>query len=202
MIINKDQLTFKESYTFINNVVNACFEQDENGNDIDYMPFAKQPSIQSNFCEYYTDMEFGDDFDKNFAEYIAVDIDSITSSVYTTDVKFNRTQYDGMLKAIEDGISYRKQKMLQKNIRVTSILDDEIIKFANVLTEVVQNLPKNFDFSSIQPALEKISKMANPDEKKVIEALVKEAKKHRIKDGLRGHLKSKKNDEDISSTEV
>lgn len=183
MNIIKNQLTFTESLQFVNGVIDSCFTQDEEGNDIDYSPASLQPLIQSTFVEMFSDYTFVDDFDANFAEYMAIDIDDLIQ-----DKKVNATQFYGMTRAINDGIEFRKQKMLQKNIRVASILDEEIIKFANVLTEVVQNLPKNLDFSSIQPALEKISKMANPDEKKVIEALVKNASK---KNKLLGFLPKK-----------
>ena len=188
MNIIKNQLTFAESLQFVNGVIDSCFTQDEEGNDIDYSPASLQPLIQSTFVEMYTDYEFVEDFDVNFVEYMAFDIDSADYDV--NGIYINKNQFNGMLKAINDGIEFRKQKMLQQNIRVTSILDEEIIKFANVLTEVVQNLPKNFDMKSVQPFMDKINSMGKIDEKKIVQAALNN--NHSLKNRLFGHKKPNK----------
>ena len=184
MNIIKNQLTFEESLQFVNGVIDSVFTQDEEGNDIDYSPASLQPLIQSTLVEMYTDYVFVDDFDTNFAEYMSINIDNLMIGT------INTIQFDGMLKAINEGIEFRKQKMLQQNIKVTSILDEEIIKFANILTEVVQNLPKNFDMKSVQPFMDKINSMGKIDEKKIVEAALN--KNHSLKNKLFGFL-SKKN---------
>lgn len=189
MNIIKSQLTFAESMQFVNGIIDSVFTQDEKGNDIDYSPAALHPLIQSTFVEMYTDYTFVENFDENFAIYMSVNIDDF--NYVTNGLAFNRIQYNGMLKAIEDGIDFRKQKMLQKNIRVTSILDEEIIKFANVLTEVVQKLPQGLDMTSIQPFMDKINSMSNIDEKKLVKAVVN--KNQSMKNRLFGHAKSKNN---------
>ena len=189
MNIIKNQLTFAESMQFVNGVINSVFTQDEEGNDTDYSPASLYPLIQSTFVEMYTDYVFTDNFDENFANYISLNIDGFCFDV--NGLAFNRNQYDGMLKAIEDGIEFRKQKMLQKNIKITSVLDEEIIKFANVLAEVVQQIPKGLDISSIQPFMDKINSMGTIDEKKLVKAVVN--KNQSMKNRLFGHRKPKTN---------
>ena len=189
MNIIKNQLTFAESMQFVNGIIDSVFTQDEEGRDTDYSPASLYPLIQSTFVEMYTDYVFTDNFDENFANYISFNIDGFCFDV--NGLAFNRIQYDGMLKAIEDGIEFRKQKMLQKNIKITSVLDEEIIKFANVLTEVVLQIPKGLDMSSLQPFMDKINSMGKIDEKKLVKAVVN--KNQSMKNRLFGHRKAKSN---------
>ena len=189
MNLIKNQLTFSESLQFVNGIIDSVFTQDEEGNDIDYSPASLHPLIQSTFVEMYTDYIFVEEFEENFSNYMSLNIDDFCFDI--NGLAFNRIQYDGMLKAIIDGIEFRKQKMLQKNIKVTSILDDEIIKFANILTEVVQQIPKGLDMSSIQPFMDKINSMGKIDEKRLVKAVVN--KNQSMKNRLFGHRKPKTN---------
>lgn len=108
MNIIKNQLTFKETIAFVDGVVNCVFDQDDEGNDIGYSPVDLQPLIQSTFAKSYTDIEFGDNFEENFEKYMGINIDSEINGCSN----FNKSQYAGILKAIDEGISYRKQRLL------------------------------------------------------------------------------------------
>jgi len=179
--LKKTQLTFAETLRVVKDAVDASFETDENGNDIEFRPEIKEISLQCSFYENYIGLELSEDFDEAFATYMAVDIDDIEG--------FNRDQWYSIRNAVNDKIEFRKQKMLQKNIRVTSILDEEIIKFVNVLSEVVQKLPQGFDMKSVQPFMDKINSMSKIDEKKIVQAALNN--NHSLKNRLFGYKKPK-----------
>jgi hypothetical protein len=133
MNIIKNQLTFAETIQFVNSVVDSVFTQDSEGNDIDYSPASLQPLINATFCEYYTDMvflptvdeegnEIEGNFDKNFAEYMALDINLITFD--DNGNTFNNNQFNAILTAIKDAIDFRKQKMLQRDNDVSKLVKD------------------------------------------------------------------------------
>lgn len=179
--LKKTQLTFAETLNIVQDVVDTCFDTDEDGNDIDFRPEVKQISLQSAFYENYIGLELTDNFEEDFAKFMAIDIDSCI---------FNKDQWYAICRAIDDKIEFRKQKMLQKTIKVTSVLDEEIIKLSDILGKTVETLPKSFDYSSIQPFIEKINSMKSLDEKKLVKAVANN--NHSLKNKLFGHLKSKK----------
>lgn len=112
MNIIKNQLTFAETVKFVDGIVNCVFDQDDEGNDIKYIPSKLQPLIQSTFAIFYTNIEFGDNFEENFEKYMSLNIDDEINSYNNSYDNFNRAQYNGILKSIDEGISYRKQRLL------------------------------------------------------------------------------------------
>lgn len=200
--LKKTQLTLAETLRIVADAVDACFDTDENDNDIDFRPEMKNISLQCAFCEHYLELELSEDFDEAFATYMAVDIDEyIHNNPTREEDKFNIDQWYSICNAVSDKIDFRKQKMLQKNIKVTSILDEEIIKLSDVLAKTVAELPKTFDYSSIQPFVDKINSMSNIDEKKIVQAVVNN--NHSLKNKFLGHLKKqKKTKKDNSVTKV
>lgn len=191
--LKKNQLTFSETLRIVQDAVDTCFDVDEEGNDVGFRPECKEVSLQCAFYEHYIGLELSDDFEEAFATYMSINIDEVSG--------FNRDQWYSIRNAVSEKIEFRKQKMLQKDIRVTSILDEEIIKFANILTEVVQKLPQGFDMKTVQPFMEKINSMGKIDEKKIVQAALKN--NHNLKNRLFGHMKPKKKskiDTDLSST--
>lgn len=162
MNIIKNQLSFRETIQFVESVVSSVFTQDSEGIDIDYSPSSLHPLIQATFAEFYTDMKFlptvdeeGNEiegnFDKNFKEYMAIDIDTIDWDINGN--LFNRIQYIEMLNAIDETIDFRKQKMLQ---------NDSVSKYVKELLQTqieVQKLQKK-----ILQQNEKMSKQFTPDE--------------------------------------
>lgn len=166
MNIIKTQLTFAESMQFVNGVIDSVFVKDSDGNDIDYSPASLQPLIQSTFAELYTNMEFVEDFETNFAEYMTIDIEK-----YVEEGKVNADQYIGMIKAIEDGISFRKQQMLNNKKSASDEMFNEITTLLSTLNDKASQLdPKK---------LNKYLKKLNPNE------IVKAYQKSNIPDGVR-----------------
>jgi len=181
MNIIKDQLTFAESINFVDSIVDSCFEKDELGNDVGYSPSSLQPLIQSTFVEYYTDYEFVEDFDTNFAVYMSV---KINESLSATNGKFiNMTQLNGMFKAINDGIEFRKQQMLNNK---KSAMDEAFESLSTLLSTLntkaekldpkkLNKIINNLTPESILKAYQK-SNIGDDVRNNAIETLVKENK--------------------------
>ena len=178
--LKKSELTFKEAYEFVNNVVDACFIT-KDGIDVDYTPLNKIPSIQANFCELYTDIEFlqtedeegkeiEGSFEKNFSTYMNVEINA--NGLVTSDGSLlNYFQFKGLLEAIDEQIEFRKQKLIHN--QKSSM--DEMFEKATELLEVLNVKAQELDTKK----LEKIFKKLNPNE------VVKAYQKSNIGDGIR-----------------
>lgn len=151
MNIIKKTLTFKESIQFIDGVIDSVFTQDEEGNDIDYSPSALLPLLQSTFLEMYTDFEFSEDFDKNFEFYSEIDVD-----YYTNTQSVNGIQLKGILKAIDEGIDFRKQKLINSQSKPVDEAFDMLATLLSTLNSKAQELDVK--------KLDKILKKLNPSE--------------------------------------
>ena len=142
-------------------------------------------------------------FIDNFVEGITFEKDEDRFEVVSADVELmiahqmfceDNTQYKEIVTDVNAMVEFKKAQMLQSqkpiNIEVTTIskFDDAIVKFAETLEKIVTELPKNFNTKSIQPFMDKINAISNPDMKDVVKAIVKENKKGRFLD----HLKPKK----------
>jgi len=142
-------------------------------------------------------------FIDNFVEGITFEKDEDRFEVVSADVELmiahqmfceDNTQYKEIVTDVNAMVEFKKAQMLQSqkpiNIEVTTIskFDDAIVKFAETLEKIVTELPKNFNTKSIQPFMDKINAISNPDMEDVVKAIVKENKKGRFLD----HLKPKK----------
>lgn len=117
--LKKTQVTFADTLRIVQDAVDACFDTDENGADVDFRPECKMASLQLAFCENYLGMEFGEDFDENFAKYMSVDINE-----YDTVL----SQWYGIVHAVNDKIEFRKQKMLNQQNEVLTTLLTKLVK--------------------------------------------------------------------------
>jgi 2C-methyl-D-erythritol 2,4-cyclodiphosphate synthase len=169
MNLVKSQLTFTEVYSTVRDIADSCFTKDEEGNDIDYSPAAKSASIQVAFVENYTDFVFlkpsnPDDeketsevFDKNYAEYMAIDIDDFIEHSYNP--MFNIKQWNSILESANELIEYRKQKLLQKNDTISNLVADlikeqlETVKLQKKVIEQTEKLNSQYTKKDIDKML-------------------------------------------------
>jgi hypothetical protein len=165
--LKKTQLTFAETLRIVEDAVSACFEMDDEGNDIGFRPEIKDVSLQCAFYENYVDGKLSEDFDEAFATYMAIDIDGI----YPNNKDFNYSQWIQICHAVSDGIEFRKQKML--NDKKSSM--DEAFDSLNTLLTTLNEKAKELDTKK----LEKIIKKLNPQE------LVKAYQKSELAEGVR-----------------
>jgi hypothetical protein len=118
---------------------------------------------------------------------------NVTDKVAVYDAFMKGVLYEQLLELVPDAkdfhriFSYRisdKREFIKDNQKSSFDL------FLNELTTVVSELPKSFDYSSIQPFVDKINSMGKIDEKKIVEAALN--KNHSLKNKLFGHMKPKK----------
>lgn len=196
MNIIKTQLTFAESMKFVNGIIDGVFIQDEEGKDIDYSPATLLPLIQSTFVEMYTDYVFEEDFNANFAVYMAVDIDNL---IVMNAV--NKTQYSAMLEAINEGVQFRKQKLIhnQKSSidemfdSLTTLLSTLNTKASELDTKKLEKIIKKLNPQELVKAYEK-SNIGNSLRDKTIQDLAKKNKELKNKESARNVVVDKKVD--------
>lgn len=187
MKIIKTQLTFDETLRFVDRVVDNVFIQDETGKDVDYSPASLYPLIQATFATYYTDMEFTEDFNKNYEEYMAIDINSTWSRGGTT----GEQQFRSILDAINQSIDFRKQKLLDAQSKqgemytaLTTLLSTLNTKASEIDVKNIDKYLKKLNVKEIIKEYQK-SNIGNNTRDKAIQDLVKENKQLKNKESAR-----------------
>jgi hypothetical protein len=169
--LKKTELTFREVFSFVENVADACFGINAEGKAY-YSPQCKIPSIQANFCEYFLDITFLptedeegnqiiENFDKNYSTYMNVDIKNFY---------INQIQWNSILVSIDEAIDFRKQQLLHH-----SPIDDLIKE----ITNIVKNLGEGLDMKTVMPLMKKLSTMDKIDEKALVDLIVDRRKNTR-----------------------
>lgn len=142
----KTKLTFAESMSFVNGCVDTCFTQDEEGNDIDYSAICKIPAIKSAFVEYFTDHEFGEDFDDNYEFYMEV-----KPSAYLSNDSL--TVYEQLLTVIDEQIEFRKQKMIYSQRSAM----DEMLNQVSTLLSTLNSKAEQLDIKKLDKMISKLT---------------------------------------------
>lgn len=150
MKIIKGQLSFNEVINIVNDAVDACFKVDENGNDVDFRPECKKPCLQCSFFQTYTDMEFVEDFAENFDKYMALDINDLLTS---TNIYFNKKQWDDLVQAVDEKVEFRKQKLINSQPKPV----DEAFDMLTTLLTTLNNKAQEIDVKKIEKQLKKFN---------------------------------------------
>ena len=154
----KTELTYSEMATLVAEVVNNCFEQNEAGEDVNYIPAIKHPALCAAIVEYYYGFEYSKDPEANYKEYIRIDVDKHLMLV---------PAFAPILKAIEEEIDFRKQKLIHK-----SPLDE----LFGEITKIVKTMSGSLDISSLGEIAKKFSTIEKLDEKAIVAAIVGDKK--------------------------
>lgn len=162
--ITKTHLTLTEMNEFINMVVEMCFMQDIEGDDIDYSPIWKEVSILNCFAEYYTDYKATGDIEANYLTY--KDLNPWKSNI-------DQEQYASMLVAIDEMIDYRKEKLLQSQTPLAELLGE--------ITKIIKGLGNNFDIDTIGKLTKKLGSMGEIDEKSLVNEVLQFQRKEDVK---------------------
>lgn len=115
-LVVKESLSLAEMFSFVDGVVNGCFNQET----YDYMPEAKDFVLQASVVEYYSNVKLPENLDRKYAILYRTDL------VQTILENVNRGQFDEMVHAI--------------NCKVKSIADTNTAKLAKMLTEIGENI--------------------------------------------------------------
>lgn len=150
--IVKNKLSLKESIDFIEMIVSSYFIEGEDGN-LKYEPYAGILGEKTAFLKYYTDYQFSDDTDEDYALICSLDVED-----YIKPVNRNMyTQYYELMKAVKEKVKYKKQCLLKEQTdgvyHLLTALSNKIKEFnipdinVNDLNTFIQKF-NSTDFSS------------------------------------------------------
>lgn len=162
--ITKTHLTLTEMSEFINMVVEMCFLQDVEGDDIDYSPIWKEITILNCFADYYTDYKATDDIEANYLIY--KDLNPWKSNI-------DQEQFVSMIVAIDEMIEFRRDKLLQSQTPLAELIGE--------ITKIVKGLGDNFDMDAIGELTKKLGSMGEIDEKSLVNEVLQFQRKNDVK---------------------
>ena len=141
--IVKKGLTLSEAASFINKVVTSFFNYNETGEPIGFTPYFGVVTLKIEFLKYYTDFNFSDNSENDYAEIANIRM----KDMYDSD-KIDLVQFTEIYNAIQDEVNVKKQIYIQNQ--------NGFSKLMNELTSVVQslNIPE-FDFAELNKFMKK-----------------------------------------------
>ena len=130
----KTKIGIRDMITFVNSVVDNCFNGDE------YKPYYKNLIYAKNLISYFTNISIPLD-DEKFYDWIQISgiCDIIEEKLYNT----NSVQFHEINETIDKMIEFRKQKILNKSPMsdLFSTIEDIVSKFGDTFNgETIQEL--------------------------------------------------------------
>lgn len=139
--ITKRKLTFHEALSFIDDIIDAHFDIDEEGNEI-YTPYIGKLGTITAFLKYYTDYEFADDnIEKDYSTIGFLNLEDVRGLV-------DMFQLDSLIESAKLEVEHRKTLIEnRKNDELSNlfrVLSDKINSFSlpNIDEEKLGNLLK------------------------------------------------------------
>lgn len=123
--IVKRKLTFHEALSFIDDIIDAHFDIDEEGNEI-YTPYIGKLGTITAFLKYYTDYEFADDnIEKDYSYIGFLKLEDVRGLV-------DMFQLDSLIESVKLEIEHRKAIIQNRK-------NDELSNFLRVLSDKVNS---------------------------------------------------------------
>lgn len=142
--ITKRKLTFHEALSFIDDIIDAHFDIDEEGNKI-YTPYIGKLGIITAFFKYYTDYEFTDDnIEKDYSTIGFLKLEDVKGLV-------DMFQLDSLIESAKLEVEHRKTLIEnRKNDELSNlfrVLSDKINSFSlpNIDEEKVDKFLKSIE---------------------------------------------------------
>lgn len=125
--ITKRKLTFHEALSFIDDIIDAHFDIDEEGNEI-YTPYIGKLGTITEFLKYYTDYEFADDnIEKDYSTIGFLKLEDVRGLV-------DMFQLDSLIESAKLEVEHRKTLIEnRKNDELSNlfrVLSDKINSFS------------------------------------------------------------------------
>lgn len=125
--ITKRKLTFHEALSFIDDIIDAHFDIDEEGNEI-YTPYIGKLGTITAFLKYYTDYEFADDnIEKDYSTIGFLKLEDVRGLV-------DMFQLDSLIESAKLEVEHRKTLIEnRKNDELSNlfrVLSDKINSFS------------------------------------------------------------------------
>lgn len=148
--MEKFRITFAESVEMIKSVVDTVFDQDEATGKLTYLPENYDYAFRLNIAHYYDDYQTTGDVNKDYNTAMEIDPDSTT---------IDQKQLRGIENAIKEKIEMKKAEINQKNITVTSQLDNLFEEFMPTLEKFTKTLTGKLSKINTKKINEKIESM-------------------------------------------
>ena len=148
--MEKFRITFAESVEMIKSVVDTVFDQDETTGKLTYLPENYDYAFRLNIAHYYDDYQTTGDVNKDYNTAMEIDPDSAT---------IDQKQLRGIENAIKEKIEMKKAEINQKNITVTSQLDNLFEEFMPTLEKFTKTLTGKLSKINTKKINEKIESM-------------------------------------------
>lgn len=153
----KTKIGIRDMITFVNSVVDNCFDGDE------YKPYYKNLIYAKNLISYFTNISIPLD-DEKFYDWIQISgiCDTVEEHLYNT----NSVQFHEINETIDKMIEFRKQKILNK-----SPMSD----FFSTIEDVVSKFGDTFNGETIQkliPVIKSFTENGGFNEKELMQAWV------------------------------
>lgn len=148
--MEKFRITFAESVEMIKSVVDTVFDQDETTGKLTYLPENYDYAFRLNIAHYYDDYQTTGDVNKDYNTAMEIDPDSTT---------IDQKQLRGIENAIKEKIEMKKAEINQKNITVTSQLDNLFEEFMPTLEKFTKTLTGKLSKINTKKINEKIESM-------------------------------------------
>lgn len=148
--MEKFRITFAESVEMIKSVVDTVFDQDETTGKLTYLPENYDYAFRLNIAHYYDDYQTTGDVNKDYNTAMEIDPDSAT---------IDQKQLRGIENAIKEKIKMKKAEINQKNITVTSQLDNLFEEFMPTLEKFTKTLTGKLSKINTKKINEKIESM-------------------------------------------
>lgn len=149
--MEKFRITFAESVEMIKSVIDTVFDQDETTGKLTYLPENYDYAFRLNIAHYYDDYQTTGDVNKDYNTAMEIDPDSTT---------IDQKQLRGIENAIKEKIEMKKAEINQKNITVTSQLDDLFEEFMPTLVQLTNVITGKIAEIDTKKLNEKIDSMS------------------------------------------
>lgn len=143
--ITKRKLTFHKALSFIDDIIDAHFDIDEEGNEI-YTPYIGKLGTITAFLKYYTDYEFADDnIEKDYSTIGFLKLEDVRGLV-------DMFQLDSLIESAKLEVEHRKTLIENRK-------NDELSNLFRVLSDKINSfsLP-NIDEERLDKFLKSIEK--------------------------------------------
>lgn len=123
--ITKRKLTFHEALSFIDDIIDAHFDIDEEGNEI-YTPYIGKLGTITAFLKYYTDYEFADDnIEKDYSTIGFLKLEDVRGLV-------DMFQLDSLIESAKLEVEHRKTLIENRK-------NDELSNLLRVLSDKINS---------------------------------------------------------------
>lgn len=109
---NETMVSFEEFNVLVHSVVAQCFDIDGN-----FTPGVRNTALKQVYALNFLKLDLNDDFEANYSKYAGIDLTTI-----------DNPQFCDLIAAVDENIEWRKAKLLNKNINVTTISEfDDLV---------------------------------------------------------------------------